>query len=70
MSLLAVNIQIALGRDLLKKDDKTGFTNDINEFNKEAMKDPSYSFNLLLKIIHISVETQKLIKKIPKINLI
>ena len=63
-------IEWIMERHSVKKDDKTGFTNDINEFNKEAMKDPSYSFNLLLKIIHISVETQKLIKKIPKINLI
>ena len=55
-------------RHSVKSDDKSGFTNDINEFNKEAIKDPAYSFNLLLKLIYVSLETQKLINKIPRIS--
>ena len=47
----------------VKKEEKSGF-----ESNPNLYKGGKYIFNLVLSIIHVSLESSKLIKKIPRIE--
>lgn len=46
----------------VKTDKKSGITDDPNEFSD----DPKYIFNLLLRIINVSIQTVDLINELPK----
>ena len=50
-------------------DNKTGIINDPNIFANETMKNPAYPLELLQKVITVSLETQKLIKSLPKLDI-
>jgi predicted helicase len=46
----------------VKTDKKSGITDDPNDFSD----DPKYIFNLLLRIINVSLQTVDLIHQLPK----
>lgn len=46
----------------IKTDEKSGITDDPNDFSD----DPKYIFNLLLRIINVSVQTVDLINELPR----
>lgn len=46
----------------VKTDKKSGITDDPNDYSE----DPKYIFNLLLRIINVSVQTVDLINQLPK----
>lgn len=50
----------------IKKDSKSGIIDDPNDFSD----DPKYIFNLLLRIINVSVQTVDLINSLPKLEII
>ena len=50
-------------------DAKTGIVNDPNIFANETMKNPAYPLELLQKVITVSLETQKLIKSLPDLDI-
>ena len=50
-------------------DTKTGIVNDPNIFANETMKNSAYPLELLQKVITVSLETQKLIKTLPKLDI-
>lgn len=50
----------------VKTDKKSGITDDPNDFSD----DPKYIFNLLLRIINISVQTVDLVNSLPKLEII
>lgn len=50
----------------IKTDKKSGITDDPNDFSD----DPKYIFNLLLRIINISVQTVDLVNSLPKLEII
>ena len=47
----------------------TDITNDPNDYANETMKNPAYPLELLQRIITVSLETQKLIKNLPKLDI-
>ena len=49
----------------VKTDKKSGITDDPNDFSD----DPKYIFNLLLRIINVSVQTVDLINSLPKLEI-
>jgi predicted helicase len=49
-------------------DKKSGISNNPNDWCKEV-NDEKYIFNLLLRIINVSIKTVDLINQIPKLNL-
>ena len=53
----------------ISKDPNSEIINNANNFAIENMKNPSYCLELLQKIITVSIETQKLIKKLPKLDI-
>ena len=50
-------------------DEKSGISNNTNDYSDETMKNPAYSLELLQRIITVSLETQKLIKELPKLDI-
>lgn len=50
----------------VKTDKKSGITDDPNDFSE----DPKYIFNLLLRIINVSVQTVDLVNSLPKLEII
>lgn len=50
----------------IKTDKKSGITDNPNDFSN----DPKYIFNLLLRIINVSVQTVDLINSLPKLEII
>ena len=50
----------------VKTDKKSGITDDPNDYSD----DPKYIFNLLLRIINVSVQTVDLINQLPKLQIV
>ena len=50
----------------VKTDKKSGITDDPNNFSD----DPKYIFNLVLRIINVSVQTVDLVNSLPKFEVI
>ena len=46
----------------IKTDKKTGITDDPNDYSDDEM----YIFNLLLRIINVSIKTVDLVNELPK----
>ena len=56
-------------RQCYKVDKDSLIVNDANDFANETMKNPAYPLELLQKVITVSLETQKLIKSLPKLDI-
>ena len=56
-------------RQKVKKNDETLITNDANDYAKESIKNPAYPLELLQRGVTVSLETKKLIKSLPEIEL-
>ena len=62
-------LEWALERYSYTVDKKSGISNDPNAWGNEH-NDPQYILNLLLRLITVSVETVKLVAKLPKLDFI
>lgn len=54
-------------RQSVKTDKKSGITNDANDWASETMQNPRYPLELLLRVITVSLETQKIVNQLPKL---
>ena len=63
-------IEWVMERQKIKKNDETLIINDANDYAKETIKNPAYPLELLQKVITVSLESQKLIKSLPKLEII
>ncbi|MCH1613413.1 MAG: hypothetical protein L7S72_08965, partial [Flavobacteriales bacterium] len=52
-----------------KIDDNSGIENDPNDYSNETMNNPAYPLELLQKVVTVSLETQKLIKSLPDLDI-
>lgn len=52
-----------------KTDSNSLINDDVNLYSNETMKNPAYPLELLQKVITVSLETQKLIKSLPKLDI-
>ena len=52
-------------RQRVKKDTKSNLINDANRYARETMHDPSYPLKLLARVIHVSVETLRIVDQLP-----
>ena len=55
-------------RCCVSTDKDSGIVNDFNDYAKE-MGDEKYIFNLILRMITVSLETMKIVKALPKLNI-
>lgn len=61
-------IEWIMERYAVTTDKKSGIVNDPNDWCDEV-NDEKYIFNLLLRVINVSVKTMKIIEALPKLNL-
>lgn len=54
----------------LRKDDKdSGIVNDANDWAIETMNNPRYPLELFQRVITVSLETMKIVKALPKLDI-
>ena len=61
-------IEWIIDRQAIKTDKKSQITNNANDYAIETMKNPKYPLDLLQKAITVSLETQKIIQSLPKLD--
>ncbi len=60
-------IEWVMERQAEKQDPTSGIINDANRYAVETMGDPRYPFDLLCRVITVSLETVKIVKGLPKL---
>ncbi|MFB6349614.1 DEAD/DEAH box helicase [Moraxella sp. ZJ142] len=62
-------IEWVMERQSVKTDKASGITNDANDWAIETMNNPRYPMELLLRVITVSLETMKIVKELPKLEI-
>ena len=62
-------IDWVMERQGIKQDKNSGIINDANDWATETMDNPRYPLELLLRVITVSVETQKIVAALPKLEI-
>ena len=47
----------------------SGIVNDANDYAIETMQNPRYCLEILLRVITVSLETMKIVKSLPKLDI-
>jgi len=56
-------------RQCVKTDKDSGIVNDANDWAVETMHNPRYPLELFLRVITVSLETMKLVRALPKLDI-
>ena len=56
-------------RQCVKTDTKSGIVNDANDYANETMHNPAYPLELFQRVITVSLETMKIVRSLPKLEL-
>lgn len=56
-------------RQVVKTDNKSGITNDANRYAIETMGNPAYPLELFQRVITVSLETMKIVRGLPKLDI-
>ena len=48
----------------------SGIVNDANDWAIETMGNPKYSLELFQRVVTVSVETQKIVRSLPKLDIL
>ena len=62
-------IEWVMERQAVTTDKKSGITNDANDWAADTMHNPRYPLELLLRVITVSLETQKIVAGLPKLDI-
>jgi len=62
-------IEWVMERQAVKTDKTSGIVNDANRYATETIGDPRYPFELLCRVIIVSVETVKIFRNLPKLDI-
>jgi len=57
-------------RQCVKTDKDSGIVNDSNDWAVETMHNPKYPLELFLRVITVSLETMKIVKGMPKLDIL
>lgn len=57
-------------RQCVKTDKDSGIINDANDWAVETMKNPKYPLELFLRVITVSLETMKIVRGLPKLDIL
>ena len=63
-------IEWVMERQAVTTDKKSGITNDANDWAADTMHNPRYPLELLLRVITVSLETQKIVYALPKLDIV
>ena len=56
-------------RQSVKTDKASGIINDANDWAIETMNNPRYSMELFLRIVTVSLETMRIVRALPKLEI-
>ncbi len=56
-------------RQVVKTDKASGIVNDANRYAIETMNDPAYPLKLFQRVITVSLETMKIVRGLPKLDI-
>ena len=59
-------IKWVMERQRVQKDKRSGIVNDANRYALETMDDPAWPLRLLARVIHISMETGRIVRRLPE----
>lgn len=62
-------IEWVMDRQLVKTDKDSGIVNDANDWAIDTMNNPKYPLELLLRVITVSLETNKIVKSLPALEI-
>ena len=63
-------IEWVMERQAVTTDKKSGITNDANDWASDTMNNPRYPLELLLRVITVSLETQKIVNNLPALDIV
>ncbi len=58
-----------MGHQCVKTDKKSGIVNDANHYAVKTVGNPAYPLDLFQRVISVSLETMKIVKKLPKLEI-
>ncbi len=64
-----ISLESVMGRQCVKTDKKSGIVNDANRYAVETIGNPAYPLELLQRVITVSLETMKIVKNLPKLEI-
>ncbi len=62
-------IDWVMERQTVKQDKVSGIINDANDYANETIGDPRYPYDLLRRVITVSLETMKIVKSLPPLDI-
>lgn len=62
-------IEWVMERQAVKVDKDSGIVNDANDYANETVGDPRYPFDLLRRVITVSLETMKIVRALPPLEI-
>jgi predicted helicase len=62
-------LEWVMERQCVKVDKDSGISNDANDYAIETMNNPAYPFELFQRVITVSLETMKIVKSLPPLDL-
>lgn len=62
-------IDWVMERQAVKPDPVSGIVNDANDYANETVGDPRYPFDLLRRVITVSLETMKIVRSLPPLEI-
>jgi predicted helicase len=62
-------IEWVIERQCVKTDKASGIVNDANRYAVETVGDPAYPLKLLQRVITVSLETMKIVRSLPKLEI-
>ncbi|GAA4667804.1 hypothetical protein GCM10023262_16360 [Bartonella pachyuromydis] len=62
-------LEWVMGRQCVKTDKKSGIVNDANRYAVETVGNPAYPLELFQRVITVSLETMKIVKNLPKLEM-
>ena len=63
-------VEWVMERQAVTTDKKSGITNDANDWASDTMNNPHYPLELLLRVITVSLETQKIVNNLPALDIV
>jgi predicted helicase len=62
-------LEWVMERQVVKTDKASGITNDANRYAIETMGNPAYPLELFQRVITVSLETMKIVRGLPKLDI-
>jgi predicted helicase len=62
-------LEWVMERQVVSTDKASGIVNDANDYAIETMQDPAYPLKLFQRVITVSLETMKIVRALPKLDI-